>query len=100
MLIAKIVLSENSDYEKFQKKNILIKINNKLLTQFVHLNAILNSSMNKNVHLLVQQKKQDLKLFCIVQNLYKITSTYFVIVVDVNFQNISYQLIKHYMILI
>ena len=90
------MLSEDSNYEKLQKEDILIKINNKLLTQFVHLNAILNSSMSKNVHLLVQQEEQDLKLFYIIQNLHKITSACFITVADINFQNLLYQLIRYY----
>ena len=57
MLIAKIILSENFENEKFQEKNILIKINYKFLTQFAHLNIILNSSMSQNVHLLVQYQE-------------------------------------------
>jgi pro-apoptotic serine protease NMA111 len=54
MLITQIMLPEEPDNNQLQVEDILIKVNNKLLTQLVFLNAILNSSVGQIIHLLVQ----------------------------------------------
>ena len=98
MLIVLIVLLEDSDNDWLWEKNILIKINDSFLTKFVQLKVILNTSMRKNIDLLVQQKEQNLEICYTVDDFYKIISAYFVIVSDANFQDLSYQLTRQHVI--
>ena len=53
MLVAEIVLPEGPGDVQLQEGDVLVKVNGELLTQSVHLDAILDSSVGQPIHLLV-----------------------------------------------
>ncbi|KAK5080180.1 hypothetical protein LTR16_008486, partial [Cryomyces antarcticus] len=62
MLVAEIVLPKGPADLKIEEGDILIKVNGELLTQFIRLDAILDSSVGGKVKLLVQRGGEDLNV--------------------------------------
>ncbi|EER44374.1 PDZ domain-containing protein c [Histoplasma capsulatum H143] len=98
MLVAEIVLPEGPGDGKLQEGDVLIKVNGELLTQFVKLDAILDSSVGKDVHLLVQRGGEDLEVSCTVGDLHEITPARYVTVAGATFHDLSYQQARLYAI--
>ncbi|PGH23617.1 Pro-apoptotic serine protease [Polytolypa hystricis UAMH7299] len=98
MLVAEIVLPEGPAHNKLQEGDVLIKVNGELLTQFVKLDAILDSSVGNNVQLLVQRGGEDLEVACSVGDLHKITPDRYVSVAGAIFHDLSYQQARLYAI--
>ncbi|KAK2749403.1 hypothetical protein FQN57_006335 [Myotisia sp. PD_48] len=98
MLVAEIVLPEGPADDKIQEGDVLIKVNGVLLTQFVKLDAILDSSIGQDVELLVQRGGADLEVKCKVQDLHSITPARFVSVAGAIFHDLSYQQARLYSI--
>jgi hypothetical protein len=91
MLVAEVVLPKGPSDEKVQEGDILIKVNGELLTQFVRLDDILDSSVDKTVKLLVQRGGEDIDVELTVGDLHAITPDRFVSVAGASFHNLSYQ---------
>ncbi|KAM5439921.1 hypothetical protein McanMca71_005077 [Microsporum canis] len=98
MLVAEIVLPEGPGDGKLQEGDVLIKVNGGLLTQFVKLDAILDSSIGQDVCLLVQRGGEDLEVRCKVQDLHGITPARYVSVAGAIFHDLSYQQARLYSI--
>jgi S1-C subfamily serine protease len=98
MLVAEIVLPEGPGDGKLQEGDVLLKVNGELLTQFVRLDDILDSSVGQSVKLLVQRGGQDLEVECQVGDLHAITPDRFVTVAGGTFHNLSYQQARLYAI--
>ncbi|EEH50253.2 Pro-apoptotic serine protease [Paracoccidioides brasiliensis Pb18] len=98
MLVVEIVLPEGPGDGKLEEGDVLIKVNGELLTQFVKLDAILDSSVGKDVSLLVQRGGEDLEVSCSVGDLHKITPDRYVTVAGATFHNLSYQQARLYAI--
>jgi Trypsin-like serine proteases, typically periplasmic, contain C-terminal PDZ domain len=64
MLAAEIILPEGPADGKLLEGDVLIKVNGELLTQFVRLDDILDSSVGESVKLLVQRGGQDVEVEC------------------------------------
>ncbi|KAI9851625.1 MAG: hypothetical protein M1838_003219 [Thelocarpon superellum] len=96
MLVAEIVLPEGPADEKVEEGDVLIKVNGKLLTQFVHLDAILDDSVGQKLRLTVQRGGQDLDVELDVGDLHAITPDRFVTVAGAAFHNLSYQQARLY----
>ncbi|KAJ5367886.1 Pro-apoptotic serine protease, partial [Penicillium cataractarum] len=92
MLVVYIIVPGGPGDEKLQEGDILLKVNNELLTQFIHLSEILDSSVGGNpVKLLVQRGGQDLEVECKVGDLHDIVPARFAQVAGATFHDISYQ---------
>lgn len=91
MLVAEIILPEGPADEKLEEGDILVKVNGELLTRFVELDSILDSSVGGQVRLLVQRGGQDVEVECTVGDLHAITPARFVTVAGATFHDLSYQ---------
>jgi pro-apoptotic serine protease NMA111 len=98
MLVAEIVLPEGPGDNKIQEGDVLIKVNGELLTQFVKLDDILDSSVGGKVRLLIQRGGEDMEEDLDVQDLHAITPDRFVTVAGGSFHNLSYQQARLYAI--
>lgn len=98
MLVAEIVLPEGPGDGKLQEGDVLIRVNGELLTQFVRLDAVLDSSVGKYIHLLVQRGGVNVEMYCPVEDLHKITPARYVTVAGAIFHDLSYQQARLYAI--
>ncbi|KAH8148816.1 uncharacterized protein LAJ45_07159 [Morchella importuna] len=98
MLVAEIVLPEGPAHNHIEEGDILIKLNGELITKFVQLDNILDSSVGQKVKLLVQRGGQDMEVEIEVGNLHDITPDRFVTVCGAAFHDLSYQLARLYAI--
>lgn len=98
MLAAEVVLPKGPGYEKLEEGDVLLKVNGELLTQFVRLDDILDSSVGGTVKLLVQRNGEDMEVELSVGDLHAITPDRFVSVAGAAFHNLSYQQARLYAI--
>ncbi|KAI4094445.1 MAG: hypothetical protein LQ344_002194 [Seirophora lacunosa] len=98
MLVAEIVLPEGPADQQLEEGDVLIKVNGELLTQFVRLDSILDTSVDKKVSLLVQRGGKDIEVELQVGDLHAITPDRFVTVAGGSFHNLSYQQARLYAI--
>ena len=98
LLVADIVLPEGPADEQLEEGDVLVKVNDIILTQFVRLDDILDSSVGKTVKILVQRGGQDVEVELKVGNLHDITPDRFVTVTGASFHNLSYQQARLYAI--
>ncbi|KAL2148577.1 hypothetical protein VTH82DRAFT_2131 [Thermothelomyces myriococcoides] len=96
LLVAEIVLPEGPSYRKIEEGDVLIKVNGELLTQFIRLDDILDSSVGKTVKLLLLRGGQEVEVEIEVGDLHKITPDRFVSVAGGSFHNLSYQQARLY----
>lgn len=98
MLVAEIVLPEGPADQKIQEGDVLIKVNGELLTQFIRLDAILDSHVGKTIKILVQRGGDDAEVELDVGDLHAITPDRFVTVAGGSFHDLSYQQARLYAI--
>lgn len=98
MLVAEIVLPEGPADQRLEEGDVLIKVNGELLTQFIGLDAILDSSVGQKVKVLVQRGGEDVEVELDVGDLHAITPDRFVAVAGGTFHNLSYQQARLYAI--
>lgn len=91
MLAADIILSEGPADGKIEPGDVLIRVNDELLTQFVRLAEILDSHVGQKVKLTVQRNGEDVEVEVEVGDLHVITPDRFVTVSGGAFHNLSYQ---------
>jgi pro-apoptotic serine protease NMA111 len=96
MLVAEIVLPEGPSDKKIEEGDVLIKVNGELLTQFVRLDDILDSNIDKKIHLLLQRGGEDVEVEIEVGDLHKITPDRFISVAGASFHDLSYQQARLY----
>ncbi|CAG8980910.1 hypothetical protein HYALB_00012790 [Hymenoscyphus albidus] len=96
MLVAEIVLPAGPSDKKIEEGDVLIKVNGELLTQFVRLDDILDSSVGGTVSLLVQRGGEDISVQVDVGDLHAITPDRFVTVAGASFHDLSYQQARLY----
>ncbi|KAI9777982.1 MAG: hypothetical protein M1835_005094 [Candelina submexicana] len=98
MLVAEIVLPKGPADSKIEEGDVLVKVNGKLLTQFIRLDAVLDTSVGKPIKLLVQRGGKDIDVELTVGDLHAITPDRFVTVAGGSFHNLSYQQARLYAI--
>lgn len=98
LLVADIVLPQGPADGALEEGDVLIKINGEILTQFVRLDDILDSSVGNIVKILVQRGGKDVEVDIEVGNLHAITPDRFVTVAGASFHNLSYQQARLYAI--
>ncbi|KAI9674180.1 MAG: hypothetical protein M1817_001998 [Caeruleum heppii] len=96
MLVAEIVLPEGPASASLEEGDVLLKVNGEMLTQFVRLDDILDSSVGQKVNLLVQRGGEDVEVTLDVGNLHDITPDRFVTVAGAAFHDLSYQQARLY----
>ena len=96
MLVAEVVLPEGPADTQIQEGDVLIKVNGELLTQFIRLDDILDSSVGQKVKLLVQRGGEDMEVELDVGDLHAITPDRFVTVAGGSFHDLSYQQARLY----
>ena len=96
LLVADIVLPEGPADGQLEEGDVLVKINDEILTQFVRLDEILDSSVGKKMKVLVQRGGQDVEAVLDVGDLHKITPDRFVTVAGGAFHDLSYQQARLY----
>ncbi|USW56477.1 Putative PDZ domain, peptidase S1C, peptidase S1, PA clan, PDZ superfamily, PDZ domain 6 [Septoria linicola] len=100
MLVAEVVLPKGPADSKLEEGDVLLKVNDKLLTQFVKLDAVLDDSVGGQVKLLIQRGGTDMEVEISVGDLHLITPDRFVSVAGASFHNLSYQQARLYAIAI
>ena len=98
LLVAEVVLPEGPADGKIQEGDVLIKVNGELLTQFVLLDEILDSSVGRSIKILLQRGGHDTEVEIDVRDLHAITPDRFVSVGGASFHNLSYQQARLYAI--
>ena len=98
LLVAEVVLPEGPADGKLQEGDVLIKVNDEILTQFIRLDDILDSSVGGKVKILVQRGGHDIEVEINVGDLHSITPDRFVSVTGASFHNLSYQQARLYAI--
>jgi pro-apoptotic serine protease NMA111 len=96
LLVAEIVLPEGPSAGKIEEGDVLIGVNGELITQFVRLDDILDSSVGEAVTLQLQRGGEDIEVKVDVGDLHKITPDRFVSVAGASFHNLSYQQARMY----
>ncbi|KAI5306843.1 hypothetical protein KEM56_006822 [Ascosphaera pollenicola] len=96
MLVCEIALPEGPADELLKEGDVLVKVNGELLTQFVRLDDILDSSVGKEIELLVQRNGQDVIVKCTVGDLHAITPDRYVTVSGATLHDLSYQQARLY----
>ncbi|KAJ5231885.1 Pro-apoptotic serine protease [Penicillium citrinum] len=98
MLAAEIILPEGPADGKVLEGDVLLQVNGELLTQFVRLDDILDTSVGGKIKLLVQRGGEDIEVECEVGDLHSITPDRFVTVAGGTFHDLSYQQSRLYAI--
>lgn len=98
MLVAEVVLPKGPADSKIEEGDILLKVNGELLTQFIRLDDILDSSVGKKVSLLLQRGGKEIDSEIDVGDLHAITPDRFVSVAGASFHDLSYQQARLYAI--
>lgn len=96
MLVAEIVLPEGPSHIKIEEGDVLIKVNGELITSFVRLDDIMDSSVGNTVKLLLQRGGEDIEVEIEVGDLHAITPDRFVSVAGGSFHTLSYQQARLY----
>ena len=98
LLVAEVVLPEGPASGKLEEGDVLIKVNGEILTHFVRLDDILDSSVGGTVEILVQRGGRDLEVDVDVGDLHAITPDRFLSVTGASFHDLSYQQARLYAI--
>ncbi len=98
LLVAEIVLPQGPADKQLEEGDVLIRVNGEILTQFVRLDDILDSSVGKKVTILVQRGGRDVEVELEVGDLHAITPDRFVTVAGASFHDLSYQQARLYAI--
>ena len=98
LLVAEVVLPEGPADSKLRVGDVLVKVNGEILTQFIRLDEILDSSVGDRVKILVQRGGEDVEVELEVGDLHAITPDRFVTVAGASFHNLSYQQARLYAI--
>ncbi|KAL2266923.1 hypothetical protein VTJ83DRAFT_4200 [Remersonia thermophila] len=96
MLVAEIVLPEGPSHNKIQEGDVLVEVNGELLTQFIRLDDILDSSVGQPVRLLLLRGGEEVEVEIEVGDLHKITPDRFLSVAGGSFHDLSYQQARLY----
>jgi S1-C subfamily serine protease len=96
LLVAEIILPSGPSDTKIEEGDVLIKVNDQLITQFLRLDDILDSSVGKTIKVQLQRGGEDVIVEIEVGDLHKITPDRFVSVAGASFHDLSYQQARLY----
>ena len=98
LLVAEVILPDGPASSKIEEGDVLIKVNGKLITEFVPLDKILDDSVGRAISLTMQRAGDNINLELDVQDLHTITPDRFVTVAGGTFHDLSYQQARLYSI--
>ncbi|KAF8458516.1 trypsin-like cysteine/serine peptidase domain-containing protein [Kalaharituber pfeilii] len=98
MLAAEIVLPEGPAEKFIEEGDILIKVNDELITKFVRLDEILDELVGQDVKLLLQRGGQDVEVVIRIGDLHAITPDRYLTVCGAAFHDLSYQYARQFAI--
>ncbi|KAI0478937.1 Pro-apoptotic serine protease NMA111 [Xylariaceae sp. FL0804] len=96
LLVAEIVLPEGPSYKNIEEGDVLLKVNDEPITQFIRLDDILDSNVGKSIRLTLQRGGENIDVDVPVGNLHEITPDRFVTVAGASFHDLSYQQARLY----
>lgn len=96
LLVAEIVLPEGPSHKKIEEGDVLMKVNDELITEFTRLDDIMDSNVGKPITLLLQRGGEDVEVQVDVGDLHAITPDRFVSVAGGSFHSLSYQQARLY----
>ena len=96
LLVAQVILPGGPAHHKIQEGDILLKINDELINQFVRLDDILDTNVGMDIELLLQRGSREVKVKVDVEDLHSITPDRFVEVAGGTFLDFSYQKARYY----
>ncbi|GAM86534.1 hypothetical protein ANO11243_045480 [Dothideomycetidae sp. 11243] len=100
MLAAEVILPKGPADLKLEEGDVLIKVNDELLTRFIRLDEILDESVGGQVKILVQRGGEDVEVAIDVGDLHVITPDRFVSVCGASFHSLSYQQARYHSVAI
>lgn len=98
MLVAETVLPEGPADGLIEEGDCLVSVNGELLTKFVRLDEILDSSVDEKIQIVIQRGGTDFEIEVKVGDLHAITPDRYVEVAGSTFHNLSYQMARQYAI--
>lgn len=96
MLVAEVVLPKGPSDSKIEEGDVLVKVNDELLTQFVRLDDVLDTTVGGKVKILVQRGGEEFDVVVDVEDLHSITPDKYVSVAGALFHDLSYQQARFY----
>ncbi|KAL6948609.1 hypothetical protein ACO0QE_001081 [Hanseniaspora vineae] len=94
LLVAETVLKKGPASELIVAGDILISINQQLITSFIQVDKILDESVGETIELLLQRSGKDVSVKCTVGDLHAITPSRYVEVCGASFHELSYQMAR------
>ncbi|KAH3901392.1 probable Pro-apoptotic serine protease NMA111 [Saccharomycodes ludwigii] len=98
LLVAETILKEGPASNKIEEGDVLISINNNLISSFIQVDDILDSSIGENIRVVVQRGGKEINFECKVGDLHQITPNKYVEVCGATFHELSYQMARLYAI--
>ncbi|CCE64656.1 hypothetical protein TPHA_0I01500 [Tetrapisispora phaffii CBS 4417] len=96
MLMAETILKEGPGDVKIAEGDVLISINNELISSFITVDDILDRNVGNTITLVIQRSGVDKTIQCVVDNLHRITPDRYVEVCGATFHELSYQMARFY----
>lgn len=96
LLVVEIILPEGPSHKKLEEGDVLLKINGELVTQFIRLDDIFDSSVGQTVKLLMLRGGEEIEVELEVGDLHQITPDRYVTVSGGSFHALSYQQARLY----
>ncbi|KAI0899750.1 Pro-apoptotic serine protease NMA111 [Annulohypoxylon nitens] len=96
MLVAEIILPKGPSHNKIEEGDVLLKVNGEMITQFIRLDDILDSSVGKTIQVTLQRGGRVIDIPIEVGDLHSITPDRFVTVSGASVHNLSYQQARLY----
>ncbi|QPG76238.1 hypothetical protein FOA43_003624 [Brettanomyces nanus] len=96
LLVSAVTLPKGPADKLIKEGDCLISINDKLISSFVTVDEILDSSVGQDVKILIQRGGKDIEVICKVQDLHSITPDRYLSVCGATFNDLSYQLARIY----
>ncbi|CCK71999.1 Nma111p KNAG_0I02140 [Huiozyma naganishii CBS 8797] len=96
LLVAEIVLKNGPAYTQIKEGDILISLNDQLISSFVQVDDIFDNSVDETVELVIQRSGVDINVTIKIQDLHSITPDRYVEVCGATFNDMSYQMARCY----
>ncbi|KAI8894394.1 hypothetical protein BC833DRAFT_605056 [Globomyces pollinis-pini] len=96
MLVAETVLPKGPGSFFLQESDILVSINNQIVTKFVPLEDYLDSNVGKTIQFTIERGGEELTFDIIVQDLHSITPDRYLQIGGGTLNNVSYQLSRQF----
>ena len=96
MLVAKFIVPESPAFGKIRPGDILVRINGKLVTDFLEFASIIDNKVGEMISVELERSGQIIKEMIEVTDLHSITPDTFLQFGDAVVHNLSYQQVRHH----